>query len=65
MQGKSLIRNIFIVLLVAWALYALWPTYQFNSLTENERIELDESGKLVELRSRAIRMGLDYRGECT
>ncbi len=62
MRGKILFKTIFIIALVLWALYALWPTYKIQSLSVEETEKLDEEGKLVSLRDKAIRMGLDLRG---
>ena len=62
MRGKSLFKTIFIIAIVSWALYALWPTYKMQSLSVEETEKLDEEGKLVSLRDRAIRMGLDLQG---
>ncbi len=62
MRGKSLFKTILILVLIVWALYALWPTYQLQSMSTEETETLDEEGKLVSLRNKAIRMGLDLQG---
>ncbi len=62
MRGKNLFKTIFILALIIWALYALWPTYQLQSLSTEETEALDEEGKLASIRNRAIRMGLDLQG---
>ncbi|MBN2031592.1 protein translocase subunit SecD [bacterium] len=62
MRGKNLFKTIFIIALVVWALYALWPTYKLQTLTTDESEQLDEEGRLVSLRNKAIRMGLDLQG---
>ena len=62
MRGKSLIKNIIIVFLVAWALYALWPTYQVWTLSQEEQEAMELEGTLAPLKDKAIRMGLDLQG---
>ena len=62
MRGKSLIKNIIIVFLVAWAAYALWPTYQVWTLSQEEQDTMEMEGTLSPLKDKAIRMGLDLQG---
>ena len=62
MRGKQLFKIILIVVLVGWAVYALWPTYRFYAMPEAEKTELMKEGKLVNMANRAIRLGLDLQG---
>lgn len=62
MRGKNVVKMIFIVLIILWALYSIWPTYKLESLSPERRDILEEEGKLVSLRDKAIRMGLDLQG---
>ena len=62
MRGKSLIKNIIIVFLVAWAVYALWPTYHVWTLSQEEQDAMEMEGTMAPLKDKAIRMGLDLQG---
>jgi len=62
MQRKNTIKTILILLLVFWALYALWPTYKVQSLAPEKRSALENEGKLASLIKKAIHMGLDLQG---
>lgn len=63
MRNKNLfLKTILICALIVWAFYALWPSYQDWTMTDEKRATLEEEGKLAALRSRAIRMGLDLQG---
>jgi SecD/SecF fusion protein len=62
MRGKLLAKTIIIVLLIAWSIYALWPTYELHTLTSEKKAEFASSGKLIPLKDKAIRLGLDLQG---
>ena len=63
MRNKNLfLKTILICALIVWALYALWPTYQDWTMTDEQRTKLEDEGKLASIRSHAIRMGLDLQG---
>jgi preprotein translocase subunit SecD len=62
MKGKNVTKTVFVVVLILWAIYALWPTYKLQSLPPEKRSELEEKGKLVDLIGKAIRLGLDLQG---
>jgi SecD/SecF fusion protein len=62
MKGKTLFKTIIVIFLVAWACFALWPTYKLNNLTPDQRESLDDEGKLVPLLEKEIRLGLDLQG---
>jgi preprotein translocase subunit SecD len=62
MRGKLLAKTVIIVLFVAWAIYALWPTYRLHTLTTDKKAELASSGELVPLVNKSIRLGLDLQG---
>ena len=63
MRNKNLfLKTILICALILWALYALWPTYQDWTMTDEQRTKLEDEGKLASLRNHAIRMGLDLQG---
>ena len=55
-------RYIVIGVILAWALYALIPSWKFQNLNENEKESLRESGQLAQLESKIIRQGLDLKG---
>ena len=62
MRGKDIAKTIIILFLVLWAIYALWPTYQFWTLSPEEKEKLEDEGKLYSLNKKAISMGLDLQG---
>ncbi len=55
-------RYIVIGVILAWALYALIPSWKYQNLNENEKESLRESGQLAQLESKIIRQGLDLKG---
>jgi len=61
-MGKNTAKWVVIALLLLWAIYALWPTYRFNTISPEQREELLEKGKLGKIQERAIRLGLDLKG---
>ncbi len=62
MSKKLMWRYLLIVVLIAWAVYSLVPTLQFERLTDAQKTELKEEGKLINLESRMIKRGLDLQG---
>jgi len=62
MRGKGLLKKIIIILVVAWALYALYPTFQVQTLSQEEQVKLEDEGKYLPLKQKAIKMGLDLEG---
>lgn len=62
MSRKLIWRYIIIVVLLAWAVYSLVPTLQFERMTNAEKVELEEQGKLIDLESKIIKRGLDLQG---
>ena len=62
MGKNSILKNVLIILLVVWALWTLWPTYRYYSRTPEQLGELDDQGKLIPLKEKAIHMGLDLQG---
>ena len=62
MRGKDIAKTVIIIFLLLWAVYALWPTYRFWSLSPEEKNTLETEGKLYDLNKKAISMGLDLQG---
>lgn len=62
MQSNLTPRYLIIGLILAWAIYALTPTWQYQGLTDDEKEELRTSGELELIESRTIRQGLDLKG---
>ena len=62
MSRKLIWRYILIVVLLAWAVYSLVPTLQFERLSSAEKVKLEEEGKLIDLESKIIKRGLDLQG---
>jgi len=55
-------RFLLIGLILVWAIYALYPTYKYENLSEQDKEKLKTSGDLLNLESRIIRQGLDLKG---
>ena len=49
-------------LVLMWAIWAIWPTFQYQGLSDAEKEMLREEGKLEEIESRTIKQGLDLKG---
>ena len=62
MQNDLTPRYLVILVILGWAIFSLWPTIEYQSLTDNEKEQLREEGKLDQLESKIIRQGLDLKG---
>ncbi len=62
MFKKKTPRLIIIGVVLLWGLYALVPTFKFNSLSANEKAAMTEAGTLEDLEKKSIRQGLDLQG---
>jgi len=62
MRRNNTFRWIIIIGAIVLSIYFLYPTYKFQNLTPEEREELEQKGKLVDLANRAIKRGLDLQG---
>jgi len=62
MNSKLTPRFLIIALVLTWAVWAIWPTIQYQKLSEVEKETLREEGKLEALESRTIKQGLDLKG---
>jgi preprotein translocase subunit SecD len=62
MKNKLTPRFLIIALVIIWAIYALWPTVRFQTLSEAEKETLRTEGKLDKLEARTIKQGLDLKG---
>ena len=62
MQSNSTPRFLIIGVILAWAIYSLLPTWQFQNLSADEKEELRTTGDLEQIESRIIRQGLDLKG---
>jgi len=62
MNKKLTPRYILIGIILAWAIYALWPTFSYQQMSEDRKEELREEGKLREIESKTIKQGLDLKG---
>ena len=65
MQKSLTPRFLTIGVILAWAVYALLPTWEYQQMTEEEKEELRTLGELEKTESRIIRQGLDQKVECT
>ena len=55
-------RYIVIALVLAWAVYALIPTYQYQSLSMDEKDSLRVKGELADIEKGSLKQGLDLKG---
>ena len=62
MQKSLTPRYLTIGLILAWAIYALLPTLNYQLMTEQQKEELRSRGELEKTESRIIRQGLDLKG---
>ena len=62
MQHNLTPRYLIIAVILAWAVYALLPTWQYQNMTEDKKEELRTAGELERVESRIIRQGLDLKG---
>ena len=62
MNKKLTPRYIIIALILAWAVYALWPSVSFQQMSEEKKETLREEGKLKAIESKIIKQGLDLKG---
>ncbi len=62
MKSKLTPRYIIIALVLAWAIYAIWPTIKYQNLSADEIETMREEGTLRDLESKIIKQGLDLKG---
>tara|TARA_B100000959_G_scaffold287543_1_gene373779 strand:+ start:2572 stop:4461 length:1890 start_codon:yes stop_codon:yes gene_type:complete len=62
MQKSLTPRYLIIGIILAWAIYALQPTWEYENMSEEKKEELRTSGELEKTESRIIRQGLDLKG---
>ena len=62
MKSKQTPRLLMIGLALTWAIWAIWPTIQYQGLSNAEKETLREEGKLDPIESRTIKQGLDLKG---
>ena len=62
MQKSLTPRYLIIGIILAWAVYALQPTWEYENMSEEKKEELRTSGELEKTESRIIRQGLDLKG---
>ena len=62
MKSKQTPRLLMIGLALTWAIWAIWPTIQYQGLSSAEKETLREEGKLDPIESRTIKQGLDLKG---
>ena len=62
MQHNLTPRYLIIGVILAWAVYALLPTWQYQNMTEDKKEELRTAGELERIEARIIRQGLDLKG---
>ena len=62
MQKNLTPRYIIIAVILGWAVWSLWPTWQYQNMSEEKKEELRTAGELEQVESRIIRQGLDLKG---
>jgi len=62
MKNKLTPRYLIIALVLAWAVYTLWPSVQYQLLSENQKEQMREEGTLNSLEDKIIKQGLDLKG---
>ena len=62
MQNSLTPRYLVILIILGWSMFSLWPTIQYQSLTDDEKEDLREEGTLDQIESQVIRQGLDLKG---
>ena len=62
MNSKLTPRFLMIGLVLIWAMWAIWPTFQYQRLSDAQKETLREEGKLAQIESRTIKQGLDLKG---
>lgn len=64
MKSKTTTKFILIFAIILLAVYLLYPTYQFNSMSEEEkeRMNLENQKEFFKLKSKTINLGLDLQG---
>ncbi len=62
MKRKLTPRYIIIILVLVWAVYAIWPTVKYQNLSEDEIETMRDEGTLQDLESKIIKQGLDLKG---
>ena len=62
MNSKLTPRFLMIGLVLIWDMWAIWPTFQYQRLSDAEKETLREEGKLAQIESRTIKQGLDLKG---
>jgi len=62
MKSKLTPRYIIIAIVLAWAVYAIWPTIKHQNLSTDKIEIMREEGTLQNLESKIIKQGLDLKG---
>jgi len=64
MQSSTSVKIILILATIFLSLYLLYPTYQLNIMSKEDkaRLELEDKKSIVDLKSRSINLGLDLQG---
>ena len=64
MKSKTTTKFIIILAVLLVALYLLYPTYKFSSLTDEQKqeMQLEDKTEYLALKSKVINLGLDLQG---
>ena len=62
MKNQLTPRLFIIGIVLTWAIWAIWPSIQYQGLSDTEIETLRNEGKLEEIESKAIKQGLDLKG---
>jgi len=64
MKSKTTTKFVIILAVLAFAIYLLYPTYKFSSMTQEQKdeMELADKTEFMKLKSKVINLGLDLQG---
>ena len=64
MKSKTTTKFIIIFAVLLVAVYLLYPTYKFSTLTQEQKdqMQLDDKTSYLALKSKVINLGLDLQG---
>ncbi|MEE8341483.1 MAG: hypothetical protein V3R52_05245, partial [Candidatus Neomarinimicrobiota bacterium] len=62
MNKKLTPRYIIIAIILSWAIYALWPSFSYQQMSEEKKESIREEGKLKAIEAKIIKQGLDLKG---
>ncbi len=64
MKSKTTTKFIIILAVLVFAVYLLYPTYKFSSMTQEQKdeLEVNDKSEFLKLKTKVINLGLDLQG---